>query len=269
MKIMVEQPKLLEILEYLSVDGLFPFSVIVTNSRKITSAQTDKEGAAFRYVTFSPAYFKHVSEKKEAVKIDVEKTKKFANLRKVTDVLTLEYPVPEMENKMKISGGQAHDFIGVTKVDDDETNLGLPFVMKPIDKDDETSHKVPWLNKGQVALDTRFVMSLNSFKDIVSYASAHGTEFFKFHISKDREANIRIGNIHELDDFSIYEPTSKVYNVHGDVEVTITNGIKELAKTAKGDVDVCMRSNMPMWFKETTKDKLFGILLSPYTKKEK
>ena len=126
MKIVIQQSKLLDILTKLYVDGLFPFSVITTKNGKLISSQSDKDEFAYRYVQFLPSYFKELSTEEESVKIDVEKIKGFASLRKADDVLTIEYPSPEAPNKLRISGGGATNNIAVVKVSDEEIKTG-PF----------------------------------------------------------------------------------------------------------------------------------------------
>lgn len=264
MKLQVKQQRLIEILDYLYVDGLFPFAIISTTPQgNLMSMQTDNEGLAFRRAVFSPNYFKSITKEEETVKIDVDKIKKFANLRKSDAIIEIEYPAPGMENKLRISCARSKDNISTTKIDEKEIKKGLPFEMKRIDPNDKKSPKIPWLNKGAVALDTRVAISLNSFREIVSYAGAHGTEFYKFQIGDDGKLNIRIGNLHELDDFSNYSPHSTILAARGDIDITFTNGIKELAKTVSGDVHIYMRSNLPAWFSEKSKDRIFGVLLSP------
>jgi len=254
MKIEIKQSKLVEILDYLYVDGLFPFSIVSTKGGKLFSAQTDKDGFAFRYVVFLGDYFKTISKEEESVKIDIEKVKKFINIRSPESIITIEYPSPTDENKLRISGEKAKNNIAVTKLDSNEIKKGLPFVMK---------ENIPYINKGQVALDTHVAISLASFKTINDYATAHGTEFFRFKIGKDRKLEVRIGDIHALDDYTPYEPNCKVFSVNEDLDVTFTKGIKELSKTFCRDVDICMRSNMPAWFSEQSQSHKFGVLISP------
>lgn len=254
MKIKIVQAKLLEILDYLYVDGLFPFSVLTTKDGKLYSSQKEKEGFGYRYAMFLGDYFNEITEEKESVKIDIEKVKKFAGLRKPDELITLQYPSPKAKNKLFIKGGRARDNISVTKVDESETKISIPFKIE---------NKVPYLNKGQVALDTHVTISLATFKEITSYATAHGTEFFKFKIGSDKKLEVRIGDIHDLDDYSIYEPNSQVYNVDGTLDVTFTKGIKEIAKTFTRDVEIHMKSGLPAWFSEVSQNHRFGVLIPP------
>jgi hypothetical protein len=253
MKIQILQPKLIEILDYLYVDGLFPFSVITTKDGSLYSSQSDKEGFAYRYAAFLGDYFKSITKEQESIKIDIEKIKKFASIRKPESIITLEYPSTN-ENKLKISSEHAKDSISVTKLDPSEIKQGLPFDIK---------EGTPYINKGKIALDTHATVSLASFKTINDYATAHGTEFFKFKIGKDRKLEVRIGDIHALDDYTTYSPNAQVTKVQGEIEVTFTKGIKELAKTFTRDIEIHLRSNMPAWFSEISQSHRFGVLLSP------
>lgn len=251
MKIQIKQTKLLEILDYLYVDGLFPFSIISTVDGKLISAQSDKNGFAFRYAEFYNDYFKNITTEDESVQIDIEKIKKFTSLRKPDSIVTLEYPV---DNKLKISSERARNSLSVPKLDKEDIKKELPFQIKD---------GMPYLKKGTVPLDTHIAISLASFRTINDYATAHGTEFFKFRIDKDRKVQVRIGEIQAMEDFTIYEPNCQVFQINGEVETTFTKGIKELAKTFNRDIDVYMRSNMPAWFSEVSQNHKFGVSVSP------
>jgi len=253
MKISIMQSKLLEILDYLYVDGLFPFSVITTKDGSLISSQSDKEGFAYRYAAFLGDYFKGITKEQESLKIDIEKIKKFASIRKPDSIITIEYPCGN-ENKLKISSEHAKDSISVTKLDDSEIKTSLPFEIK-----DGT----PYIGGGKTPLDTKVSISVGAFKTINDYATAHGTEFFKFKVNKDRKLEVRIGDIHALDDYTTYEPNAQVVKVQGELEATFTKGIKELAKTFSRDIDVHLRANMPAWFSEVSQSHRFGVLLSP------
>ena len=254
MKIQIQQTKLIEILDYLYVDGLFPFSIVTTKGGKLFSVQQDKEGFAMRYAVFHGDYFKQISEEEESVQWDIEKIKKFVNLRKPETFLTLNYPV---EKKLVIKGEGATTRIVVSKINPEDVKNKLPFVMKGEHKN------IPHINKGQVALDTHVSLSLAALKKISSYGSAHGTEFFKFKIDEKRKLQVFVGDVHAIEDDSILDVNAQVHNVNEELNVTFTKGIVEMAKTFSGDVEIHMRSHMPAWFSEVTHNHKFGVLLSP------
>jgi len=253
MKIEIVQSKLIEILDYLYVDGLFPFSIITTKNGKLESSQSDKDGFAYRYAAFLEDYFQNISKEEESVKIDISKIKRFASIRKPDSIISIEYPYGK-DNKLKISGENAKDMISVIMLEPTEIRKGLPFDIK-----DGTPH----IAKGTIALDTHISMDVSSFKTINDYATAHGTEFFKFKVGKDKKLEIRIGDIHSLDDYTTYTPNIKADNIKDEIEVAFTKGIKELTKTFSNDIEIHMKSNMPAWFSEVSKTRRFGVLLSP------
>jgi len=263
MKIVIQQSKLLEILNYLYVDGLFPFSIMTTKEGKLISSQSDqskdKGGFAYRYVQFLPSYFKEISQEQQSIKIDVEKVKGFVSLRKSDDIITIEYPSPDAPNKMRISGGGAKNNLAITKVDEQDIKLGLPFVMKD---------KIPYMHGGKVALDTHVIVGLNSFRDIDAYASKHGTEFYRYQIGKDRKLKVLVGDIHEFEDTTTLEPTCQIVSVGEELDVTFTKGIREITKVFSHDVDIYLRSNFPGWFSEVSEHHRFGCTISPYIKKD-
>lgn len=254
MKIELEQKKLIEILDYLSVDGIYPFSIVTVKKGNLMSIQTDKDGFTYRYVRFEKDNFKSISEKEESVKIDVEKIRRFAVLRNADDIITLEYPAPKSANKLQIRSKRARYNVAVTQIDDDEIKSGLPF--KIVDK-------VPYVNNGQTALDTSITISLQSFKEMVSDAARHATEFYRFKIGQSRNLEVLVGDVNKRDDFTSIDPNCTVNVVKGDLDVTFTKGVKEMSKVLSRDVDIHLRSNMPAWFSEISHNHKFGMLISP------
>lgn len=260
MKIVIKQSKLLNILSYLYVDGLFPFVVITTKDKTLISTQSDKDHFVYRFFQALTDNFIEISTIQESVKFDVEKVKGFVSLKKADDQIVLLYPSPTAPNKMQISCNGAKTNISVIIPDEKEIQLGIPFVIK---------EKIPYIRKGEVALDTHVVISLSSFKDIDAYASKHGTEFYRYILNKkDRKLQVLVGDIHEIEDSTKLEPTSQVMSVNEDLDVTFTKGIKEVTKVFSRDVDICLRSNQPGWFNEISQSHRFGVMISPLIKKD-
>ena len=261
MKIKIKQSKLVEILDYLSVDGLFSFSVITTafdeKAKQHCLVSSQSGDYAYRYAKFFKDYFVELSEEKETIRIDIDKIRKFINYEKPDAVITLKYPAPKDETKLMLAVGKTKHKIAVTKFDDKDSSTSLPFAMKD---------NIPYMNKGQVPLDENFVIKLESVKKMTGYAAAHRTEFFGFKIGDDKKLKVRIGDLHATDDCTEYEPDCKVINTNGSLDIILTYGVKEIAKTFQGDVKVSMHSGMAAWFSEATKDHRFGILISPKNK---
>jgi len=254
MEIKIKQSKLMEILDYLYIDGIFPSSIITTKDGSLFSVQHDEDNFCFRYEQFYPEYFENISKEQESVRIDVQKVKGFASLRKADDIITLQFPSPQSENKLLISSKRARNNIAVTKIDADDVSTSLPFMLK---------EKVPYINKGQTPLDTHASISLGSLKTLKEYASKHSSDYYRFKIDANRKFEIIVGDINEHEDFTSFEPNAQVCTVNEDLDVTFTKGIKELAKTFTGDVDVYMRTNMPAWFTEVSQKHKFGLFISP------
>jgi len=260
MKIQVKQSTLVDILNYLYVDGLFPFSVITIKNGNLISSQSEKDDFVYRYVSFDKQCFTSISQEQETIKIDVEKVKRFAQVRGPDDIITLEYNPDKMDNKLIISDKDGMDKIALITVDDNEKDVSIPFKIKD---------NVPYLNNGEVPLDTHLVVGLNAFKKLSTFSSIHGTDFYRFKINKnDRKFNVLVGDIHEIEDSSIRYPTCKVYSVNEDLDVIFTKGLKEITKVFTSDVHMNLRSNMPGWFKEITKEHKFGVMITPYIKKD-
>jgi len=253
MKIEIRQQALLEILDFLYVDGLFPFPIISTKKGKLISAQYDKDGFSYRYAGFEGDYFKSITTEEEYVKLDVEAIKKSINLRNADSILTLEYPCNN--NELKISDNYLSDFYPTTKLDKAEKNQALPFELKD---------KIPYI-EDNIALDTHIIMGAPSFKMMSDSASSHGTDFYKFTVNREtRDVEIKIGEIQAMEDYAIYKPpTCKVLNINENVDVTFMKGIKQIAKTFNRDINIYLRTNMPAWFQEVSEHHRLGVLISP------
>ena len=251
---MVKQSKSIEILDYLSVDNIFPFPIITVKNGNLYSIQVDKDGYIHRYVMFQKDVFKEIEGNDESVKIDAEKVRKFIGYGKADDIVLLQYPSPKSANKIMVHVGRFKTHFAVTKIDKGELKTGLPFKL---------NDGVPYLHKVETNLDTHITVSLKSFKDMVLRASGHGTEFYRFKIGKDRKLEVLVGDIHELEDFTSAELNSVVNTTNEELDVTYAVGIKELAKVMSKDVEIRTRSGMPAWISEMSHNHKFGMLIPP------
>lgn len=255
MKIKIKQSKLLDLLNYLSVDGLFPFSVITISDNKLISAQPEKNGLGFRYAEFNEDFFEALEGKDEGVRIDIDAVRKFASLRNSDSTILLQYPSTKNKTMISIRGGPARDELQVTKLDKKDIITTLPFKMS----EDGTPH----IRKGTVPLSTHVILSKGTMKQMSEWASAHGTEFFRFKIGESGKLYLRIGDVKGVGNHSDYKPEGMVNKVDGPLDVTFTKGIKELAKTVQGDVEIRLKTKMAGWFTEESMDHKFGLLVSP------
>ena len=262
MKIEIEQVKLMRILDYLSVDGLFEFPIITIKDGELLSIQKVKDGFGYRAACFMSEYFKSLSEKQESVKIELAKVKSFATIRKSTDIITLEYPSPVGKNKLRLSSGPAKTNISVMTVEEGEIKTKFPYTVK---------NKVPYIKKGKVALDTRVVISANSLKEIDAYRSLHKlkTTYYRFVVGEDRKLKVFIGGKQSLDDSTEYTPPGqKVYSDGMAVDVTFVKGIREIAKTFTADISAYLRTNEAAIFYEESQSHKFSMLLAPKTREK-
>lgn len=273
MKIKIVKEKLITILDYLSVDGLFPFPILTTvkdKPNKLFSVQSNKDGFAFRYAVFLKEFFNSISKEDEAVRIDGEQVKGFVSLAKPKDEITLLYPSPVGDNQLQIirpkKKGVFKTNIIVTKLDKEDIKTGLPFKM--IKKDTE-SPAIPYLEKGTVPLDTHIELSIDDFKEITSYAMKHGTDYIRFRIEKGTEAKVYsklrviVGDIRGIENNSDLEVDSTIKSITSELDITFTRGFKELTKTFARDIDIKMRSGMPALFTEHSQSHIIRVLLTP------
>ena len=249
----IKQSKLMEILDYLSVDGLFPISTITTKKGNLISAEMDENHFYFRYGQFSKDNFEEISEKKESVCIDVNKVKGFVSLRNPDEIITLQFPSPYSENKLLISSKGTKNNISVLSIDKD-IDMKLPFELK---------NKIPHINKGEIALDNHVLIKNNSLRKLKEYSAKHSTDYYRFKIDKDKKFEIIVGDIYQNEDYTSFEPEAEICSFKDELSVSFTKGMKELASTCKSDINVYMKSNLPAWFTETSDTHKFGIFIAP------
>lgn len=253
MKIKVKQSKLMELLDYLYVDGLFPISTITTKDGNLISAEMDENHFYFRYEQFSSENFEEISKEKESVCIDVQKVKGFVSLRGPEEIITLQFPSPYSKNKLLISSKGTNNNISVLAIDED-INMKLPFELKD---------KTPHINKGEVALNNHVLIKNKSLKKLKEYSAKHATDYYRFKIDKKKKFNIIVGDIYENEDYTSFEPEADIISLNEEVIVSFTKGIKELSNTCKTDINVYMKSNLPTWFTEVSDNHKFGLFVAP------
>ncbi len=254
MKLQIQQEKLMDLLNYLEVESIFPFPVLTMKKGKIKSIQKTANSSAFRYVEFEKEYFRKHEGEDESIKIDAGKVKKLISAEDPKEVIVIE----TSNGRMFIQGKRAQADLPMIVLDQQELKTGLPFQMK---------EGVPFLKKGTVPLDTCIKMGLTSFKDMVSYASVLDTEFFRFAIDDNGGCKVKIGDLEAGSETVDYEPDSTSIEVARPVDVVITRGIKELSKTFTSDVGIRLRTGNPVWFFETTHQHKFGVMIPHYKMK--
>jgi len=259
-KIKIKQSKLLDLINYLSVDGLFPFSIITIRDKNIlVSSQAEKEASGWRYVEFLPSYFEEMKGDDTGLRIDIESIRKFVSLRGADSIIELQYPAPKNKTMMMIKSDTTIDMLTVSKLDKKDIINTLPFQME-----DGT----PYLNKGKTPLSVNTTISKASMKHMSNIASAHGTEYFRFKIGKSNKLAVRIGDIKGVGNHSNFKPESTPVKTNEELDVTFTRGIKEISKTVHGDVDLYARTGMAGWFSEEGTEHKFGLLISPMKEKK-
>ena len=250
MKVVIEQQKLKDILDYLQVSSLFPFPNITIKKGEMISIQETSDHAVFRYVKFTKEYFKTLSDKEENIKIDADKLHKIISREEPTSVLT----ITTKDGRLIVEGKRS--FAKLNLVD---TDVGakdkLPFDIKK---------GVPYF-KGNVPLDTYVSMGLKSFKSVVEYAKVLDTEFFKYEVTKDREFSIKVGDLEGYAETVEYNPNAQIRDFGGPVNVVLAKGVKELADTFTGNVGIRMRTAYPAWFFEASHKHRFGVLIAPHS----
>jgi len=240
------------------VKDIFISTVISIKGKTVYSIQKEEHGRAIRFAKFNEEYFESIDESmEESIELNIGKTLKVIKNIPATVPLIIE----TKKEKLSISGekpdGQVIDIkLTYNEPEDDvvKTLEALNIKMK-----DTT----PIVTEQQISLDTQFSIKLEDFKEITSYASSLGTEFYRFFI-EEKKIGVRIGNLDSISDEVTYYPKAKL--VSGDaLDVVYTYGIAQIGETFERDVIICCKSNCPAWIYETLPQKyILGLYIPPF-----
>ena len=224
MKIKLKQENLVNMLEKLMVDNMFPSCIITIKDKVIFSIQREEHGRALRFAKFKEKYFDSISDENETIHINAEK---FLNIIKkipATTDLTLEKDGDKIVIQGEYNGRKVKPRLSyiepeevIEKLEDANIEMkeGVPHVGKP--------------DQEKVELDTHLSIKLEDFKDIVDYASGLDTEFYNFSFDGDKIL-VNVGDLYSNSDTVEFYPKGK--KVKGkDLQSVYTYGIPQISKT--------------------------------------
>lgn len=264
MKFIIEQKKLKDILDYLQVDGIFPFVPLTVKSKNgvkyVESIQETSDHGIFRYAKFTDDYFKTLTldenaEKKgdtrfETINFEAEKVHKLISREAPETDLTI-YTENE---RLYIDSKRVH--ITLNLIDSSLGQLAsYPFKLEK---------GVPFFRKGTVPLNNYVTMSSKSFKNIVDYAGPIGTIFFSFRLNKHEKFTVKVGDLEGYSETVEYTPNAKTIGFESEVDVVLTQAVKQVANTIGGNVGVRLKTGFPVWFFESSQKHKFGVLVAPH-----
>ena len=253
MKLEIEKEKLNEMLQYLIVADLYEFPELTVDGEGfIQSIQETSDHSVFRYVKFSPSYFKDIEKKEETIKIDGKKLEKIIANEDPKSSIKIE----TKDGRLFVFGDRTKADLNLVEVDETKIRKSLPFSIKD---------GVPYFKKKTTPLDTWMSLDLSSFKSICDYAKILETEFFKFLVDEKNKVTIKVGDLEGYAETIEYEPKAEIKEKNSEiVDVVLTRGIKELSDTFKNNIGVRMKTGFPAWFFEGEKTYKFGVLVAPH-----
>lgn len=249
MKLKLKQEKLRDLLEKLSMQGMFGDSVITTKDDHLESIQKEANAVGIRKATFEKAFFDEYESDDNSILIDVERALNVVKKMAVNTDVTVE----TKEDKIRISNKKVSAFISYNEAKD-KVMKSMPFELN----DDG----VPEI-KG-VVLDTQIKMKIVDLKDAVDYGSSLNTEFYTFR-AKDDSLQIRVGDLHKFSDYIVFKPEA---DVKKEAEAIYTIGIPQISKTfIEEEFTINYTKDAPCLFIEESKDCKLEVLLPPQVKK--
>ena len=252
MKFEVKQEKMRDFLEKLSVQNLFPMSIIKASGDAITSIQREANGVGIREVQFKKSFFKKLEiDEDEIIELDIQRALNVIKKLPSTTDLTFK----TKEDKVVISGKRVHINLSYREPKEEDIMDEMPF--------EKVEDGVPTI-KG-VDLATKVTMKLTDLKDTTDYGSSLGTEFYTFK-AESNKLEIRVGDLHKFSDFVLFEPDAKVEGGK-ETEAIYTVGLPQIANTfIKDEFTIKFASDAPAVISEESDDCSLKILLPPQTK---
>jgi hypothetical protein len=255
MKIKIKQKKLITLLEQLNMNGAYPIAHIIIEEKDNTvmfrSIQKESAARSLRYFMATSDYFDDLQPSQVPFILQVEK------IIKVIKNIPSEEPITitRRENKLSIEGNRISLNMNHQPVNENELITKIPLSVK---------YGIVHISSNvELPLDVKFNMKLSELKDIVSYASALNSTTYRF-LMMNKKLKIRIGDIHELDDYIIFDSNTTVEDKTS-LDVMITYGINEISNTfQQKDFTVHTGTDKPFLVQEKGEHYKLGILLPPY-----
>ena len=256
MKIEIEQPKLIELIEMLYVDGLIPYPVIEVkeDSSSLFSSQFLQQspaGEIYRYLWIDRSFFKKIQydEQPNVIKLMAEKLLKFVKSLPTTSTIKIESD----QNTLTLETEEISLSTKTPSIDETEHLKGFPFKME---------NETPHLMKGTVPLENHVIVPYSSFKQLTSYESIIQKPIYLFELN-EAGFNATLREEHGLSDVITYSMKAKVVKRNENAKVAFTVGMKELAGTFTQDIHIRLKTNFPVWFYEKSQNYFLGILMNP------
>jgi len=260
MKLKIEQQKLDEILNYLSVGGIYPFVSLTVKKaeegHQILSIQETPEAGSLRYFQITDEPFESVSCEgdKESVKFEVAKLHKLISKIPTKQIITISL---DNEDQRLIIDSE-NITVKLNLIDSSVNELpSLPFSVKK---------GIPHLKNGSTPLDNHVSIPLKELKMATEYASALDTKFYRFNLTDT--FTIKVGDLESHAESATYRPEADIKNHSDDVSIILTQAINELANTLGEEIGMRMKNELPVWFYEKGEHHRFGLLLSPHQESE-
>ncbi len=252
MKFVVKQEKLEDMLEKLMVKDVLPKSVLVAKGKTIQSVQKEEHARAFRLLKLNENYFESIDEvEEEAIEFDVKKVIGIVKTIPANMNITWE----TKGNKIELSAENRR--FGIAIVEPEEVEKKLPFTLG---KDNAPT----WDDE---SLDTKLTVKTSDFKELSQYASSLTTEFYKVTL-KDKKLSVRVGDIHEFDEYAILDITDVEIEKGKELDVIFTYALPQIADTFREEATIWAKTGMPAWFYEKTDEHFLGVLVPPYAEDE-
>jgi len=257
MKIKMKQHKLISFLEKLYMSGAYPVATIIIEEKNdktvLRSIQKEAGARSLRYFMAKQDYFDELESSEVPFILEVEKIiKVIKNIASDEDIT-----ITKQGERISVKSNRVNLNLNYQIVGDEEIIEKLP--LKMIDG-------IPYFGKKvDVPLSTKFDIKLSELKDIISYAGSIDTNTYQFVIA-NKKLNVRIGDIHKLDDYIIFDSNVSV-DEQTSLDVIFTYGINEIANTfQQPEFTIYTDTDKPMLAQERSENYKLGVFLPPYTK---
>jgi len=251
MKFEMKQEKMRDMLEKITMQNLFPISIIKADESGLSSIQREANGVVIREAIFKKSFFESFEvEETEYIELDVQRA--LSVIKKVDSTKKLSFETKE--NKVVIKGDKVSINLSLREPNKDDILERMPFEIK---------EGKPCIKN--IKLSSTIKMKLSDLKDTTDYGSSLSTEFYTFKADKDG-FEIRVGDLHKFSDFVIFKPEVE-FSVEDESEAVYTVGLPQLANTfTEKKFTINYASDAPAYMIEENEHCLLGILFPPQVK---
>lgn len=254
MKIKGQVGNFIELVELLRMKSMFGDVVIKAEkeTNRIVSSQQHSGGMYYRFLEYYGLQVIDSGVAKFSSDSMIKTLKRlFASGEEITIKTENEFVV--------ISGEKCKRYMPLIDIDEVE--------MQDVDKLKlKVENQTPYLKNPEgnpIPLENKVIISYEEFKKLLKMSSLNEiVDQWVFEI-EDNKFSVSVGDLFQTKNLVSFNPSVVYTEAKENVKVKVTTGIKDLASTLTGDVEIFFKTGMPVIFHQKTKDYEMWVAIPP------